>query len=66
MKSLFVALAFGLIVLAGYVTASDKYNTGGLHWQWRDLICKTRDGKGVDKISEKPAECRIALREVNF
>uniref|UniRef100_A0AC35FK41 Uncharacterized protein n=1 Tax=Panagrolaimus sp. PS1159 TaxID=55785 RepID=A0AC35FK41_9BILA len=34
-----------------------------VHWQWRDLICKTENGKGGDKISDKPAVCNIALRE---
>lgn len=34
-----------------------------LNLEWRDLICTTTDGKGNDKISEKPAECKIALRE---
>uniref|UniRef100_A0A915DBJ0 AAA+ ATPase domain-containing protein n=1 Tax=Ditylenchus dipsaci TaxID=166011 RepID=A0A915DBJ0_9BILA len=34
-----------------------------VHWQWRDLICETENGSGPDKISEKPAECSIALRE---
>ncbi|KAI6184178.1 hypothetical protein M3Y97_00568400 [Aphelenchoides bicaudatus] len=55
MKYLVAAFVFGFVAL----TSAES----SVHWQWRDLICKTTDGKGVDKISEKPAECRIALRE---
>ncbi|EFO22601.1 hypothetical protein LOAG_05885 [Loa loa] len=34
-----------------------------VHWQWRDLICATKDGVGLDKISKEPASCSLALRE---
>ncbi|CAK5039932.1 unnamed protein product [Meloidogyne enterolobii] len=35
-----------------------------VHWEWRDLVCKTGDKElPGDKISEKPAECTIGLRE---
>uniref|UniRef100_A0AC34Q2P5 Uncharacterized protein n=1 Tax=Panagrolaimus sp. JU765 TaxID=591449 RepID=A0AC34Q2P5_9BILA len=34
-----------------------------VHWQWRDLICETKNGTGPDKISNDAAQCTIALRE---
>ncbi|CAD5224411.1 unnamed protein product [Bursaphelenchus xylophilus] len=34
-----------------------------VHWQWRDLICTTKEGSGPDKISKEKASCTIALRE---
>lgn len=52
---LFVALVLCLFVSS--VTAET------VHWQWRDLICKTTNGKGSDKLSNQPADCQIALRE---
>ncbi|VDD95858.1 unnamed protein product [Enterobius vermicularis] len=34
-----------------------------VHWQWRDLKCETRNGRGPDKLSQEPAECNLFLRE---
>lgn len=33
-----------------------------VHWQWRDLICKTEGNEG-DKITEMPSTCLLALCE---
>lgn len=49
------------IVCSSLSAVSAIENT--VHWQWRDLICSSKDGKGTDKISETPADCKIALRE---
>uniref|UniRef100_A0A914DUY9 DUF7808 domain-containing protein n=1 Tax=Acrobeloides nanus TaxID=290746 RepID=A0A914DUY9_9BILA len=73
MKSVFIFFAVAFIS-TGFAQTSerlkqkllDKSNKtieSTVHWQWRDLICETRNGEGPDKISKEPAECTIALRE---
>ncbi|VDM99009.1 unnamed protein product, partial [Thelazia callipaeda] len=39
------------------------FNKNEVNLEWRDLICDTKDGIGVDKISKQPASCNLALRE---
>ncbi|VDK55540.1 unnamed protein product [Gongylonema pulchrum] len=52
------------IVFAATFFALDAAQS--VHWQWRDLICETKDGQGPDKISKEPATCRLALRETGI
>uniref|UniRef100_A0A0N5ALE9 Protein ST7 homolog n=1 Tax=Syphacia muris TaxID=451379 RepID=A0A0N5ALE9_9BILA len=58
MKQFF--LTFGLII----IQITFVY-TESVHWQWRDLVCTTKDGVGSDQLSKEPAECNLYLRETD-
>ncbi|CAD5218257.1 unnamed protein product [Bursaphelenchus okinawaensis] len=57
MKSVVV----GLLLVGLALAQTNEEST--VHWQWRDLICETKNGTGPDKISTEKAQCTIALRE---
>ncbi|KAI6228013.1 hypothetical protein M3Y95_00577600 [Aphelenchoides besseyi] len=56
-------MKFVLVLICCASLAVEAAIENTVHWQWRDLICTTKEGKGSDKLSETPAECKIALRE---